>query len=183
MSQLFAPVLLLDEDELWTPTTALGTPYESLICDSTLVNVVYRILMYTPAIVCWMGDVATGEHCADLYPNVPKNRLEQFRTTASGIPASNGNLVITRSEANEVLGQRHGKFLANLTKKEYFPMNECLKRANAIDVLPFMTLVAYPEILSLDTEKQHNGSWAFDKLQLLSTEPKGYTNVLESSGF
>lgn len=177
MSQNFAPVILLDEQEFWTPTVYLGKPYCDLAVSEPAVNIAYQMFSMGPARIAWVGEWSDMEVVRERY-DVDDDTFVRF-IKESKTPLSNdvvNNVFdISRRRSDEILAMRRSKYLINLDKKQYIRLEDHMGDFHAIDILPYMTLVSASETLSLDTvDIPFSGEWAFDHLQLVKSIPPGY---------
>lgn len=177
MSQNYAPVVRLDEEEIWTPTVYLGRPYQDYTVSSPSVNIVYQLLFMGPANIAWVGEWSNMEAVRERYAVDPKIFDEFLNVSKTPIPNDVPNVVfeMTRRRSDEILALRRDQFLINLDKKEYVSLSEHTSDFQAIDILPCLTLVSAPETMSLDAmDIPFSGEWAFDTIRLSKVCPEGY---------
>lgn len=178
--QYFCPVIDLG-GELWTPTLCLGCEYGALTPLASQVNLAYNILYSGIFRVAWIGEESGIQAVRKDYLDVPEKIFERFMSAARNtLDAAyvNSSFRLTKNQNTDLLVWRKDKYLLNNTKKSYIPLSKYSDGNRVVDILPFLTVVTTPSLISLDTLLPYNGTWAFDTLSVSTTIPDGYLEYL-----
>ena len=171
--QLFCPVLLLETEELWTPSIVYAEPMAAYSFFNPRTNIVYKNILSEEVVLAWIGEYSHMAKIPEAFP-VKTDLLRRFSTEIEIIPnkEDEGFLVIDDKQNKWISELKKTSYLINVDTNEYVDLSKyatIAKSENApVDPLPWLTVVEKNK----NSDCKNMGRWAFCKLMMSQHVPK-----------